>query len=63
MSQPNQHVQQHLRKNGVNPNELPDSVIDALNSCSPEELNAMDKVGASLQDASVEPNLSVKSVH
>jgi hypothetical protein len=63
MSQPNQHVKHHLEKNGVDPSSLPDSVIDTLNDCSPQELNAMDKVGASLQDANVDPTLSVKAVH
>jgi hypothetical protein len=63
MSQPDQHVKHHLEKNGVDPSELPDSVIDTLNDCTPQELNAMEKVGASLLDANVDPSLSVKAVH
>ena len=63
MSQPNQHVKHHLEKNGVDPSSLPDSVIDAMNDCSPDELNAMDKVGKSLEDTDVEPRKAVMAVH
>ena len=63
MSQPNQHVKHHLEKNGVDPSELPDSVIDALNDCSPDELNAMDRVGQSLEEANVPPGKAISSVH
>lgn len=63
MSQPNQHVKHHLEKNGVDPNTLPDSVIDAMNDCSPDELNAMDKVGKSLEDANVPANKAITAVH
>jgi hypothetical protein len=63
MSQPNQHVKHHLEKNGVDPSELPDSVIDTLNDLTPQELNAMDKVGESLEDASVSPTKAISAVH
>jgi hypothetical protein len=63
MSQPNQHVKHHLEKNGVDPNSLPDDVIDTMNTCSPDELNAMDKVGKSLEDSNVPPNKAITAVH
>jgi hypothetical protein len=63
MSQPNQHTKHHLEKNGVDPSSLPDTVIDALNDCSPDELNAMDKVGASLEEANVPPGKAITAVH
>jgi hypothetical protein len=63
MAQPNQHVKHHLDKNGVDPSELPDSVIVTLNSLSPQELNAMDKVGDSLEKENVSPNVSIAAMH
>jgi hypothetical protein len=63
MSEPNQHVKHHLEKNGVDPSSLPDSVIDALNDCSPDELNAMERVGQSLIDTNVDSAMAVKAVH
>jgi hypothetical protein len=63
MSQPKPHVKKHLDKNGVKPGQLPDSVIDTLNECSPEELDAMDKVGDSLEKANVPPNVRITAVH
>jgi hypothetical protein len=63
MSEPNQHVKHHLEKNGVDPSSLPDSVIDAMNDCSPDELNAMEKVGQSLIDTNVDSAMAVKAVH
>jgi hypothetical protein len=63
MANPNPHVKQHLEKNGVNPNQLPDSVIETLNTCSQQELQAMDKVGDSLEKANVDQNLSISAMH
>ena len=63
MANPNPQVKKHLDKNGVNPNQLPESVIAALNSCTPEELQAMDKVGDSLEKANVQPNLRISAMH
>jgi hypothetical protein len=57
------HVQRHLEKNKVDPNDLPDGVIEALNVCSVEELQAMDKVGASMEDANMDLQLRAFSVH
>ena len=63
MAKPAPHVKQHLEKNGVNPNQLPDSVIATLNSCTPDELNAMDRVGESLEKANVAPNVRIAATH
>jgi hypothetical protein len=63
MPQPNDRVKKHLKKNGVEPSELPDSVIATLNTCSQDELDAMDRVGASLEDANVPPNKAITAVH
>jgi hypothetical protein len=61
--EPNEHVAKHLRKRDVSPDQLPGSVITALNKCSEAELNAMDDVGTSMEDAKVEPNLRISAVH
>jgi hypothetical protein len=63
MAEPKPHVKNHLQKNKVNPNQLPDSVIETLNTCSPEELKAMDKVGDSLEKANVAPTVRISAVH
>jgi len=63
MSQPNERTKQHLKKNKVEPGELPNSVIDAFNSCSQEELDAMDTVVQSLEDANVPPGKAIMAVH
>jgi len=60
---PKEHVAKHLRKRDVSPDQLPGSVIAALNNCSEGELNAMDSVMASMEDAKVEPNLRISAVH
>ena len=57
------HVKRHLEKNNVDPEDLPDGVIEALNVCSQDELRAMDKVGASMEDANVDLQLRAFSVH
>jgi len=62
-AQPKPHVKAHLQKNHVNPDQLPDSVIETLNTCSPDELKAMDNVGDSLEKANVAPNLRISAMH
>ncbi|OLB23812.1 MAG: hypothetical protein AUH17_05780 [Actinobacteria bacterium 13_2_20CM_68_14] len=57
------HVKRHLEKNNVNPQDLPDGVIEALNVCSQDELQAMDKVGASMEDANVDLQVRVFAIH
>jgi hypothetical protein len=61
--QPKEHVAKHLRKRDVSPDQLPGGVITALNDCSEAELNAMDKVGTSMEDAKLDPNLRISAVH
>jgi hypothetical protein len=63
MAKAEQHVKDHLKKNEVTPDQLPDSVIETMNKCSPEELKAMDKVGDSLEKANVKPNLRISAMH
>jgi hypothetical protein len=61
--QPNERVAKHLKKNNVSPDQLPGDVITALNDCSQAELNAMDRVGTSMEDAKLAPNLRISAVH
>ena len=61
--QPKEQVAKHLRKRDVSPDQLPDSVITALNACSEAELNAMESVMATMEDAKLEPNLRISAVH
>jgi hypothetical protein len=63
MSKPEPRVKKHLDKNGVKDGQLPDRVIDALNKCSQEELDAMDKVGDALEKEDVAPNIRIAAMH
>jgi hypothetical protein len=60
---PKEDVEKHLKKNGVSPDQLPANVIAALNTCSQDELDAMDRVATSMEDAKLEPNLRISAVH
>jgi hypothetical protein len=60
---PKEQVAKHLRKRDVSPDQLPAGVITALNNCSEDELNAMDSVMASMEDAKLEPQLRISAVH
>ena len=57
------HVHEHLKKRKVDPDQVPDSVLAALNSCTEEELKAMDRVGASMEDVNLDPPLRISMVH
>ena len=57
------HVKSHLEKNNVDPNDLPDGVIEALNVCSAAELQLMDNVGASMETANLKQELVLYSIH
>ena len=46
---PHPHVHRHLEARGVDPKDVPDSVIATLNVCSEDELKAMQRVGASIR--------------
>lgn len=61
--QPKEHVKTHLRKNGVDPGDLPDDVIEALNVFSPQELKQVDRLGETLEQADLTPNVRVSAVH
>lgn len=57
------HVEQHLRKRDVDPDKLPVNVVAALNAMSPEELNAMDRVGDALEAGQVDTQTRVSMIH
>lgn len=57
------HVKKHLEKNHVDPKDLPDGVIEALNACRPDELQAMDSVGASMDEANMDLRMRVMAIH
>jgi len=57
------HVDQHLRKRKVDPDQLPASVVSVLNDCTPDELNAMDRVGEALEAEKVDTPTRVSMVH
>jgi hypothetical protein len=61
--EPHPHVQRHLQKRNVDPKHVPDGVVAALNECSEDELKAMERVGASMEDANVDAPLRVSMVH
>ena len=46
--QPKEHVKKHLKKNKVDPDELSQAVIDALNAFSVSELAKVDNLGEAL---------------
>ena len=57
------HVKSHLEKNNVDPKDVPDGVIETLNDCTADELQAMDKVSASMDDAKMDLQLRVFAFH
>ena len=61
--QPKEHVKAHLRKNGVDPGALPDDVMEALNALSPQELQRVDRLGETLEEADLTPNVRISAVH
>jgi hypothetical protein len=63
MAQPNDRVKEHLKKRKVDPKNLPDSVINTLNTCSAQELKAMDKVADSFEKANVDPASAFNAMH
>ena len=56
-------VKSHLEKNNVDPKDLPDGVIEALNVCSAAELRLMDDIGASMEAANLKQELVLYSIH
>jgi hypothetical protein len=57
------HVQKHLQKRDVDHKQLPDEVIAALNDCSEGELNAMDRLGETMEKADVDVSVRITMVH
>jgi hypothetical protein len=47
----NPKVKKYLRNIGVAEDDVPDTVMDALNGLQQNELDAMEKVGASVKNA------------
>lgn len=63
MSEPNDKVKAHLQKRNVKASELPNSVINTMNTLSQDELDALDKVGGSFDDANVPPGKAITAIH
>jgi hypothetical protein len=63
MPRPTDHVKKHLHKNGVQPGELPDKVIEALNTFSEAELKKLDDLGDALDTGGVPPAKAISAVH
>jgi hypothetical protein len=61
--QPHPHVHRHLEKRGVDPKDVPDAVVAALNDCSEDELKALRRVGESMETANMDPPLRAAMVH
>ena len=57
------HVQRHLEKRSVDHAQVPDEVIETLNSCSEDELKAMARVGESMEKADLEVSVRIAMVH
>jgi|SoimicMinimDraft_3_1059731.scaffolds.fasta_scaffold84756_2 hypothetical protein len=61
--EPNDDVKQYLEKKGVNSDDLGGNTIAALNSLSPKELNALDKVDLALEQDGHAAAVSPRAVH
>ena len=48
------HVAQYLLRRALS--DIPESVLDALAELSPEEIEVLDRLGASMQEAGVGPH-------
>ena len=59
----NEHVKQHLQNRHIHPATLSDSVIDALNAFTPEELAKVDDFGAALMSDPIQPSQKISAVH
>jgi hypothetical protein len=57
------HVEKHLERRGVKPDDLPAGVLTTLNGLSESELDALHKVGASMDEAGVEPDMRLAAIH
>jgi len=62
--EPKEHVKKHLKKNGVDPENLSDGVIAALNAFTPAELVKVDNLGSELMsDPGLSPDTRICAVH
>jgi hypothetical protein len=62
--EPKEHVKKHLKKNKVDPDQLSDGVIEALNAFSAAELVKVDNLGSELMsDPGLSPDTRMCAVH
>ena len=57
------HVRKHLDKRNVEQTQLPDEVIVVLNDLSESELDALARVGATMEDTKVDVTVRAAMVH
>jgi len=57
------HVQEYLDKRGVAADQLGDETHAALNSLSPDELKAVEKVGDALEADGTPRGMGVSAIH
>jgi len=55
------HVAQYLLRRALS--DIPESVLDALSELSPEEIEVLDRLGASMQEAGVGPHSYTFLIH
>jgi hypothetical protein len=60
---PKDHVKKHLDKRAIDPATLSDSVIDALNTFSEDELKRVDDLGTALTNDPLPAASKVSLVH
>jgi hypothetical protein len=62
--EPKEHVKKHLKKNKVDPDDLSQDVINALNAFSESELEKVDILGEALMsDPGLSPDTRICAVH
>jgi len=57
------YVREYLRERKVDPDDLPDAVLTALNGFTKDELKALNRLGKALTAQHVKPKLIVAMVH
>jgi hypothetical protein len=62
--EPKDQVKKHLKKNKVDPDQLSDGVIEALNAFTAAELAKVDALGEALMsDPGLSPDTRICAVH
>jgi hypothetical protein len=56
-----EHVKRYLSERTLS--EIPEAVLQTLATLSPEEIAVLDKVGASFEDADLQPKQYVALIH